>query len=276
MHDVSNEFDGEPLAKAAAHLRSAQRVVVFTGAGISAESGIPTFRDAGGLWTTFPPDQFGHMGGLMQVALNEPRRLVEFLFAVLQPIAAAEPNSGHLAIASLETHVPATVITQNIDGLHQDAGSRTVHEIHGSLLEIVDRHGKHTRHLSRDDLRTLAESLQRARGRHLPLPRAMLALRKLFGIDLRGMHRPNIVLFGESLAEPAWSRAVDAASECDVMLLVGTSAEVFPAAMIPEYAASAGATVITVDPFPALGSIRLQGTATKILPLLIDTAFDSA
>lgn len=275
MHESPNEIDPKQFELAAKQLRRAQKVVVFTGAGISAESGIPTFRDAGGLWSTFPPEQFGHMGGLTQVAMSDPKRLVAFLLAVLEPIAIAQPNVGHRSIDRLEAFKSVAIITQNVDGLHQDAGSRTVHEVHGSLLEIVDRHGKHIRHLARDDLKALVAELQNVKERHFALPRALIALRKLVGVDLRGMHRPNIVLFGEALAEPAWSHSVEAASDCDVMLLVGTSGEVYPAAMLPDYAACSGAAVITVDPHPTLGDIRLASTATKILPRLVDAAISS-
>lgn len=274
MHNRTSESDSSELAKAAEMIRDARRLVVFSGAGISAESGIPTFRDAGGLWSEFPPEQYGHLSGLAQVAMHEPRRVVEFLLAVLEPIAMAEPNAGHRAIAELAQRVPVTVITQNIDGLHQDAGSETVHEIHGSLLSVVDQSGNLVRQLSRNDLKTTVEAIQQAQRKSFALPRTLISLRKLIGVDLRGMHRPNVVLFGEAMAEPAWSEAVDAASACDVLLLVGTSGEVYPASTIPEFASAIGSTVITVDPNPARGDILLQGTAGSVLPQLVELICD--
>src|SRR5262245_29474469 len=129
--------DTETLARAASWLRGARRIAVFTGAGVSAESGIPTFRDDSGLWQKFPPEQFACWDGLLKTALTEPRQLAEFLVAVIEPIAQAQPNPGHRAIADLEKHVPVTVITQNVDGLHQEAGSTTVREVHGSFFEVV-------------------------------------------------------------------------------------------------------------------------------------------
>ena len=124
----------DPMAQADDWLRRAGKVVVFTGAGASAESGVPTFRDDAGFWQEFAPEEFAHWKGLLATALVRPRRLAEFVYAVLGPIAAAEPNAGHRAIASLEKHANVTVVTQNIDGLHQEAGSRRVLEVHGSLL----------------------------------------------------------------------------------------------------------------------------------------------
>src|SRR5262249_44213642 len=123
-------------------LRRAERVVIFTGAGVSAESGIPTFRDAGGLWQKFPPEQFASWAGLLRTALLDPARLAEFLAAVLEPVAVAKPNPGHHAIAALEKHVLTTVVTQNVDGLHQEAGSTRVREIHGTFFEIVTWQGR--------------------------------------------------------------------------------------------------------------------------------------
>lgn len=274
MHTRTSESDSSELATAAELVRNARQVVVFSGAGISAESGIPTFRDAGGLWSEFPPEQYGHLPGLAQVAMHEPRRVVDFLLAVLEPIAMAEPNAGHCAIAELAQRVPVTVITQNIDGLHQDAGSETVHEIHGSLLNVVDQSGNLVRQLSRNDLRATVEAIQQVQRRSFALARSLISLRKLIGLDLRGMHRPNIVLFGEAMAEPAWSEAVDAASSCNVLLFVGTSGEVYPASTIPEYASANGATVITVDPNPVRGDIQLRGTAVSVLPQLVELICD--
>ena len=107
-------------------LRKARRVVAFTGAGISAESGVPTFRDAEGFWQRFPPEKFATWKGLISTAASDPRSVAEFVLNVVEPIATAEPNPGHQALAELERQVPTTVITQNIDGLHQTAGSTTV------------------------------------------------------------------------------------------------------------------------------------------------------
>src|SRR5215469_11640115 len=131
-------MDTDSWIAAVLALRKARRVVVFSGAGISADSGIPTFRDADGFWQRFPPERFATWGGLLDTALTEPRSVAEFVLNVVEPIAKAETNAGHLAVAQLDRRVETTVVTQNIDGLHQAAGSQDVLEIHGSLLEVVD------------------------------------------------------------------------------------------------------------------------------------------
>ena len=193
------------LSLAASWLRSAREVVVFTGAGVSAESGIPTFRDDEGFWQHFPVEEFATWKGLVRTAIRRPRRLAEFIHAVLHPIAVAKPNAGHRAIAEMEKHVGVTVVTQNIDNLHQEAGSTIVHEVHGSLFEVVTRRGRFVGLLSRRQLLQIAEALDRARRGWLVLPRVLLAIRPLAGLGLRGLHLPRIVLFGDAMAEPAWS-----------------------------------------------------------------------
>lgn len=134
--------DPRALAEAAIQLGRARRVVVFTGAGVSAESGIPTFRDAGGFWDRFPPEVFASWSGLRRVAVSQPRRVAEFLEALLDPIVRAVPNPAHRAIADLQRHAETVVVTQNVDGLHQAAGSRAVLEVHGSFYRLSDLRGR--------------------------------------------------------------------------------------------------------------------------------------
>jgi NAD-dependent deacetylase len=265
--------DPTSLALAASQLRSAREVVVFTGAGVSAESGIPTFRDDEGFWQHFPVDEFATWKGLVLTALRRPRRLAEFIHAVVRPIAEARPNAGHLAVAGMERHAGVTVVTQNIDNLHQEAGNTIVHDVHGSLFEVITRRGRFARLLSRRDLLKMADALDRARRGWLVLPRTLLAIRPMAGLGLRGLHVPRIVLFGDAMAEPAWSKALEAASSCDCLIQVGTSGNVLPAAMLPQEAQAAGAKVITIDPNDAGSGIWLRGTAATVLPRLVETAF---
>lgn len=253
-------------------LRNARRIVVFTGAGISAESGIPTFRDADGFWQRFPPEQFATWSGLGQVAITYPRSLAEFVLNVVEPIALAVPNAGHEAIARLEGRIQTTVITQNIDGLHQSAGSNEVLEVHGSLLEVAHAStGQIVHRFQRQDLARSAELLRSYATKQLSLLSLGWELRKSYPFDWRGQHRPNLVLFGDALAEPAWTNACQAVENCDVLLSVGTSGTVYPAAELPGRATAAGATVISVD--PKFGTdCWLQGSAATILPKLIGDA----
>ncbi len=263
------------LSLAASWLRSAHEVVVFTGAGVSAESGIPTFRDDDGFWQHFPVEEFATWNGLVRTAIRRPRQLADFVHAVLQPIAAAQPNAGHRAIAEMEKHVGVTVVTQNIDNLHQEAGNTIVHEVHGSLFEIVTRRGRFVGLLSRRQLLQIAAGLDRARRGWLVLPRTLLAIRPICGLGLRGLHLPRIVLFGDAMAEPAWSKSLDIARHCDCVIQVGTSGRVLPAAMLPSEARAAGAKVIKIDPNEGGGDVWLSGTAATERPRLVEAAFGS-
>jgi NAD-dependent deacetylase len=264
--------DAGALQRAARWLREAREVVVFSGAGASAESGIPTFRDDDGLWRTFPPDEFANWRGLLRLAASHPARVADFVHAVLQPMAAAEPNPGHRAIAAIGQFTRVTVATQNIDGLHQDAGSERVLEVHGSLLEIVAPNGRPLRRLSRAELLAIVEKLDRARHSRLALLRMLAAVRRMAGIGFSGMYRPNVVLFGDAMAEPAWSLAIEACRRCDLLIQVGCSGAVWPAAMLPEMAKSCGAPVIAVDPNESPADLWLPGAAGQVLPALVEAA----
>lgn len=263
----------ENLLLAAEWLRTSRHTVVFTGAGVSAESGIPTFRDAGGFWSDFPIEQFATWQGIAESAVKRPRRLADFVYAVLEPIAKAEPNAAHRAIARLEQHGLVTVVTQNVDNLHQAAGSGAVHELHGSFYEIVTPGGRIVRRLARHDLQRVAESIQRVRSGVAPLARLLWSLRPILGVGPRGFHRPNVVLFGDALPERAWSQALDAARDCSCLIQVGCSGTVLPAAMLPQEAKAGGARVITIDPHSSHGDVWLSGTAADILPQLAAAAY---
>lgn len=256
-------------------LRRAKSIVVFTGAGISAESGIPTFRDANGFWNRFPPEQFACWSGLLQTAIRQPRSVAEFVLHVVEPIALAEANRGHTAIAQLADRAKTTVVTQNIDGLHQSAGSQDVCEVHGSLLEVVDASsGRIVHRFQRQDLLDVAKTLRSYIAKETSILSLALELRRQYPFDWLARHRPNLVLFGDSMAEPAWTNALEAVEKCDVLLAVGTSGEVYPAAMLPSHAANAGAEVITIDPQPSLGRCWLQGNAGTVLPALVRDAYE--
>lgn len=266
-------LDPVKLRLAADLLRGSREVVAFTGAGVSAESGIATFRDEGGFWNEFPPEQFATMPGLLKVASTDPRRLAEFLLAVLEPVARAAPNPAHCAIAHLERHTGVTVITQNVDALHQQAGSTIVHEIHGSLFEIVRGNGEFLRLITRSEMLEIVQSLRRSLDQWLVLPRLLAAVHPILGLSPTAVHRPKIVLFGEAMAEPAWTHALDAARSCDVMLVVGTSGMVLPAASLPGEARRAGARLVDIGLEDGTGDIWLRGRAGEILPALLREAF---
>ncbi len=237
---------------------------------LGAESGIPTFRDEEGFWRKFPTEQFATWGGLTKTALREPARVAEFVIALVEPIAKAAPSRGHAAISELESFLDVKVITQNIDELHQEAGSTTVREIHGTLFDIVSTDGRFLRRVSRRELLVVCDRLRRALSGPAKLPRTLLAARLLMGWSGRRVYRPGIVLFGESLREPDRSHAQGDAGNCDVMLIVGTSARVWPAAELPTLAREAGAKLIAVDPAEDSGAeLWLRGPAGEVLPELI-------
>jgi NAD-dependent deacetylase len=266
-------MDTDNWSTAVSAPRNAKHIVVFSGAGMSAESGIPTFRDADGFWQRFPPEQFATWSGLWKTALIDPHSVADFVLNVVDPIARAEANPGHRAVAALESRTKTTVVTQNVDGLHQTSGSTDVLEVHGSLLEVIDSlTAQVVQCIDRSQLAQIAEALRKYAGRQSSVDSLLAELRKYYPLDWLGRHRPNLVLFGDAMAEPAWTQACEVVDSCDLFISVGTSGEVYPAAMLPDQAAEAGATIITIDPQPS-GDCSLQGNAGIVLPKLIHDAF---
>ncbi len=236
-------------------LRTARHVAVLTGAGISAESGIPTFREAQtGLWAKYDPQELA----TPQAFRRQPRLVWEWYAWRRQLVAQAEPNPGHLALAALARLAPQlTLITQNIDSLHQRAGSPSVIELHGNLTRFICFDRRH------------AVSAWTETG-EVP-PRCPECGSRL---------RPDVVWFGESLPPEALQQAVAAARSCDVFLSVGTSALVQPAASLPLEARQQGALVVEINPnetpLTAYVSVYLPGRAGEVLPALLRAAWDTA
>jgi len=231
-------------------LRGAERVVAFTGAGMSKESGIPTFRDAReGLWARYDPAELATERGFRA----NPRLVWSWYAERRRRIAGCRPHAGHRALAEMETLVPAlAVVTQNVDGLHAEAGSTGVVELHGNIrrFRCLDAH------------HPFAGEAPAEEGEPPPCP--------VCGSPLR----PDVVWFGEMLPEDAVERAWRLAGECDLMLVVGTSGLVRPAADLPRVARRAGASVVEVNPEPgevtAAADVFLRGRAGEVLPALLD------
>lgn len=226
-------------------LHSARKVAVLTGAGLSAESGIPTFRGAGGLWKQFRPEDLA----TPEAFSRDPKLVWEWYDWRRGLIAAAGPNTGHRALADLARRIPVfTLITQNVDGLHQRAGSESPLEIHGSIWKLRCT-------ACRREWLDLTVPLE------LPPKCACGA-----------MARPGVVWFGENLPADIWTAAERAARECDVFLVAGTSAVVYPAASLVPLARAAGARVIEVNteatPMSTIADCALQGKTGEILPKL--------
>ena len=234
-------------------LRSAQRVVVLTGAGVSAESGVPTFRDAlTGLWAKFDPLELA----TPQAFARNPKLVWDWYASRRAQLGDVEPNAGHVAIARIEMQVPQFLLaTQNVDGLHARAGSRAFVELHGNIGRV---------RCSRDD-----RIVERWDDPTDALPPRCSACGALL--------RPDVVWFEEMLPADALARAEEAARECDLMVVAGTSGEVYPAAALPAYARSAGARVVEVNPSETplsdLAHDRLRGPSAVVLPALVAAAW---
>jgi NAD-dependent deacetylase len=239
----------ELIEKTAQSLVSSKLTVALTGAGISVESGIPPFRGPGSLWEKYDPMEFAHINAF----LSDPEKVWKTLIAEMRDVlTSAAPNAGHYGLARLEDMgLLKTVITQNIDGLHQRAGNTDVIEFHGnfawlSCLECGKR-----------------QEITQVSVQQIP-PRC----------ECGGIFRPDCVFFGELIPPEALDRSQQVAARCDVMLVVGTSATVQPAAYMPVIARQRGATIIEINPEPSpltgtTSQILLQGKAGEIMSQLV-------
>jgi NAD-dependent protein deacetylase/lipoamidase len=241
------------IQTAADHLRPARNVVVITGAGMSAESGLDTYRGTGGIWDQHDVNEVATGSAIVR----NPGKVWEFLLLLRAHVQAVRPNPGHRAIAELEQHVETVrVITQNIDGLHQDAGSTQVLEIHGNVRE------------ARDEVTGQVYALDQLDLTHLPP----------YATDTHNVLRPNVLYFEEQYNPHVMARASDWVREARVILVVGTSGMVPTPYYLAQEGKAAGALVIDVNPVrsdPVVGfggelaDIFLQGKAGEILPQLV-------
>jgi NAD-dependent protein deacetylase/lipoamidase len=233
-------------------LRSARYLAVLTGAGISAESGVPTFRDAQtGLWSRYDPTELA----TAQAFQSNPKLVWDWYQWRRDLVAKAAPNAGHLALAQLESRFSQpgtrfTLITQNVDGLHQQAGGRDVIELHGNLWR--------TKCFTEDRVVEAWPPTDEAPPR---CPRC------------GGLLRPDVVWFGEALPRAGLAKATQASRTCDFFLSIGTSALVQPAASLPLIALEQGAVVVEINtdetPLTAQVTYSLRGAAGTILPELV-------
>lgn len=227
-------------------IRGARHVCVLTGAGISAESGVPTFREAQtGLWSRYSPEQLATPGAF----LEDPALVWNWYRWRRDLVAAAVPNAGHVALARLQSIVPRlTLVTQNVDGLHQRAGSRDVIEFHGNIF----------------DDRCFSEGTDVSVPPDDGVPRCP---------GCGGLVRPGVVWFGEAIPEAALRASFDAAANCDVFLSVGTSSLVYPAAGLADAALEAGGVVAEINPNATELASRchfaVAGNAGDVLPELV-------
>ncbi len=234
-----------------AALAGATRVVAFTGAGISAESGVPTFRSTGGIWEKMRPEELASMAGFMK----NPTLVWEWYAGRKKIMADIHPNPGHVALVRMETVFPSfAVITQNIDNLHRRAGSTTVYELHGNIE------------------RNYCMSC----GRGYTNDEVLAAQGVPQCVSCGGRIRPDVVWFGEMLPEDQWAHAVSASESADLFFSIGTSGVVYPAASLPFVAQQAGAFLVEINPEATPLTERadefLQGQAGEVLPTLLEAA----
>jgi NAD-dependent protein deacetylase/lipoamidase len=240
------------IERAAELLARAHRGVALTGAGVSAESGIPTFRGEGGLWTKYDPVKVSSIDSF----LADPESYWRVSKDRGRVALAARPNPGHVALAALETagHLVA-IVTQNTDGLHQDSGATNVIELHGSgrNVQCLDCGGIETRLQVQERLSV-----------EMP-PRCPSCGGTLL--------KPTVVLFGEPMPVDAVQSAYALAERADVMLVVGTSLVVYPAAEVPLVAVRAGSPMIVVNaeptPFDRFADVVIHGRSGEILPKIV-------
>lgn len=228
-------------------LSRAKVVSALTGAGVSAESGVPTFRDPGGIWEKFRPEQLANFEAFM----SDPDFVWSWYQHRREIMREVEPNPGHYALAEMESLFDEfNLITQNIDNLHHRAGSKRVTELHGNIERNYCL-----------KCRTFYNELD-------------VKEKKVLKCECGGLIRPDIVWFGEMLPVKALEHAEDAAANSDVFLTIGTSAEVYPAALMPLIAKRSGAYVVEINPNPTVMSMDLdeaiRGKSGDVLAELVN------
>lgn len=232
-------------------LASARAVVAFTGAGVSAESGVPTFRGPDGIWGKFEPEELANVDAFMR----NPELVWAWYKHRQHIISSVQPNPGHHAIAEMERLFPVfSVVTQNIDNLHRRAGSSNVIELHGNIERS---------YCMKCGAAYVHEDIIRQDG-------APHCTR----MHCSGLIRPDVVWFGEMLPDDEWNKAISAAGRADVFFSIGTSAVVHPAAALPLTAKHQGALLVEINPEPTSITANvdefLQGSSGKVLPALCE------
>jgi NAD-dependent deacetylase len=233
------------------------RVTVLSGAGMSAESGVATFRDAHtGLWETFDPDELA----TPQAWQRQPDVVWAWYLWRYHLVNSVEPNAGHRAIADWQRHADVRVVTQNIDNLHERAGSEWVSHLHGSIFEFRCSRCGTAYH-----------------GELADIPEPVAALDPPV-CSCGGTIRPGVVWFGEPLPDEPWERAVEAVALADALIVVGTSGIVYPAAGLPSAALAQGIPVVEVNPdatpLSDSATATVRDTAARALPGLLDRLDD--
>lgn len=227
-------------------IRNSGYTVAFTGAGISVESGIPPFRGSQGLWSKYDPEEYAHIEAFMK----NPSKVWKMLREMYEVIFSAKPNPAHRVLSELEKlgYLKA-IITQNIDGLHQEAGSNKVIEFHGNFKWLLCLNCKKREKINKELIK------------RLPYPECH---------DCKAPLKPDVIFFGEPIPFDSKIRAEEEATNCEVMLVIGTSGVVYPAAELPYIAKTKGAKIVEINleetPYTlSITEYFLQGKASEIL-----------
>lgn len=260
----------EIIEKAASALKASNRVVAFCGSGFSEESGISTFRDPGGLWDIVDPWEVGTLQGFINTIKTKNNQLLQVFRNIIDSFEKSEPNPGHLALYDLESMDKLqAVITQNIDNLHQEAGNSTVIEVHGNLFrmkclgcgnqikvdrkQFIEKTRKELNKLTDFDFTVLMNLAEKCR-------------------VCGNFMRPDVVMFGEAVQY--LDEAYDAAIKADLLLILGTSGVVYPAADIPIQASRSGAKIIEINPtenaFVNITDIYIPMKSGVALPSIVE------
>jgi len=231
-------------------IRKAQNIVILTGAGVSRESGLDTFRDVGGYWSRYNPYELASPQGFS----SNPLLVWQWYQARKNRANEAQPNPGHFAIAEIESHFPEYYLfTQNVDRLHKRAGSKTVFELHGTIFES---HCFNCGLPYTNDF-TIGDSIE-------TIPRCP---------KCNDLIRPSVVWFGESLPYDILALAYEKSQSCDLFFTIGTSSEVYPAADLPHQAKNTGAYVVEINPnetsFTRYSNLSFRENSGEILPQIL-------
>jgi NAD-dependent deacetylase len=236
------------------YLDKSAKIVFLTGSGISKESGIPTFRGKDGLWRKYDPTTLASISAF----LENPKLVWEFYYYRQDLINKCHPNAAHLAISQIQIEKKDTcIITQNVDNLHQKAKSKNIIELHGNIFR--------TKCISCSFKSELKSNKGNSSNSSEALPRCN---------KCKDILKPGVILFGESLPSIEWNNAIEKASNCDIMFIVGTSLNVSPANLLPSYAKENKSTLVEINPESTWLSksmdITLNGSAANILPKIYD------
>lgn len=254
------------IKKTAELLLESKFAISFTGAGVSQESGIPTFRDPGGIWDMVSPEEFGTPQGLLSSVMKNPEKVKNFLKKSIETIFNAKPNDGHIALAELEKEgIIKWVITQNIDNLHQFAGNKNVIELHGNLYRWRCINCGRDKKMDKEEFMSFVSRILEREPFNIGFLLEMLPR-----CECRGMMRIDVVLFGEPVQE--LDKGFKIASEADLIFVLGTSGVVYPAALIPKITKESGGKVIEINPhspgYKSIADVYINLSFASSMPLI--------